>query len=176
MVAIYYCIYGVAFLLLFLWVPNQGICIKQAGLKFEHTRIFYVELYARLSIIVNVVSFIYLFALDPTMNLLSFIMQSFALVLFYISKRTMGKAWSTNIDSSQDMMIQSGIYKYSRNPVYVAYHLAFLSLVFQSWFQLIAYCLFTLCFHVLILEEELWLKQTFGVQFEQYKKHTRRYL
>lgn len=171
----YYVLYGFGFLLLFLWSPNQGISIKQAGLKFEHSRIFYVELFARLSILLNVIVICIILYHYQYINTFSMITQLIAFILFYISKRTMGKAWSTNIDDSQNEMIQVGVYRLSRNPVYVAYHLALVSFCFYDWRFVFIYSAFAIAFHMLVLEEEKWMNQKFGENFNAYKKKVRRY-
>lgn len=71
-----------------------------------------------------------------------------------------------------------GMYRYSRNPMYVAYFFCFLGIAFLSrsavFFGLLA--LFQISCHWIILAEERWCIATFGGTYLNYMRTVRRYL
>lgn len=79
---------------------------------------------------------------------------------------------------NEQQMNQSGIYKFSRNPMYVAYFIYFLGCVLltRSVVLLVLLCLFQLATHWVILSEERWCLKQFGSAYNQYTKKVRRYL
>jgi len=70
-----------------------------------------------------------------------------------------------------------GPYKWSRNPMYVAYFVAFLGCVFltNSFSLLMILIAFQVSVHWLILAEERWCLETFGTRYEDYMKKVGRY-
>ena len=73
---------------------------------------------------------------------------------------------------------QDGIYRFSRNPMYLSYLICFLgmALLTQSMFLFSAVILFQISAHWIILAEERWCSQTFGDLYEQYKRSVTRYI
>ncbi len=71
-----------------------------------------------------------------------------------------------------------GIYKISRNPMYVAALLAYagITVLTQNILLLILLIIMIILHHVMILSEERACAKRFGKQYEQYKKNTPRYL
>ncbi len=71
-----------------------------------------------------------------------------------------------------------GIYRFSRNPMYLAYFVCFLgmALLAHSWrlFGLVA--VFQVSAHWVILAEERWCLERFGDAYAAYMKRVRRYL
>ncbi|WP_105170916.1 methyltransferase family protein [Pseudoalteromonas sp. T1lg24] len=90
------------------------------------------------------------------------------------------KQTAAEIDSKgQHALITSGIFQYTRNPMYLGMALAILgfAILLGSWLSLlgvVAFMLFIECFQ--IKPEEAALTECFGEQFIQYKKHVRRWL
>jgi protein-S-isoprenylcysteine O-methyltransferase Ste14 len=72
----------------------------------------------------------------------------------------------------------TGIYRFSRNPMYVAFFLYFLGccLLTHSWYLLVALILFQISVHFLIIFEERWCKNRFGEPYTSYMKNVRRYI
>ena len=72
----------------------------------------------------------------------------------------------------------TGIYHFSRNPMYVSYFICFvgMAMLTRSWplFGLVA--VFQISSHWIILSEERWCIETFGPAYRQYMKTVRRYL
>ena len=79
---------------------------------------------------------------------------------------------------SEEGFCQSGIYRLSRNPMYVSYFLLFLgcALLTRSLPLLLCLAVFQLTAHVLIRAEERWCLRTFGAAYTRYMGRVRRYL
>lgn len=71
----------------------------------------------------------------------------------------------------------NGLYQFSRNPMYVAYFVYFLGCAFlcQSLILLIIVIIFQISSHWIILAEERWCIEKFGLVYKQYMKKVRRY-
>lgn len=71
-----------------------------------------------------------------------------------------------------------GIYKFSRNPMYVAYFLCFMGMAFltQSLVLLLIVLVFQISAHWIILAEERWCIGKFGEAYRRYMKSVRRYI
>lgn len=72
---------------------------------------------------------------------------------------------------------QSGLYRLSRNPMYVAYFLFFLGsvLLTQSLPLLFLLLIFQISAHWIIRSEERWCAKQFGAPYLQYMEEVRRY-
>ncbi len=79
---------------------------------------------------------------------------------------------------SQDGLNRDGLYKFSRNPMYVSYFILFTGCAFltRSLFLFGIILLFQISAHWIILSEERWCLETFGASYKQYMKTVRRYL
>ena len=73
---------------------------------------------------------------------------------------------------------KNGLYKWSRNPMYVAFFLYFLgcSFLIDSWVYLTVLVIFQISVHFLILSEERWCIKEFGEEYRKYMKQVRRYI
>ena len=84
-----------------------------------------------------------------------------------------------NIDKYiiKNKLLTTGIYSYTRNPIYSAFTILSLGLILISnnYYLLILPILYYLFLTVLmILTEEKWLKEVFGSEYEEYKKKVNR--
>ena len=70
------------------------------------------------------------------------------------------------------------MYRYSRNPMYVAYFVCFLgmALLSRSAAFLVILALFQISCHWIILAEERWCIETFSAAYLDYMRTVRRYL
>lgn len=73
---------------------------------------------------------------------------------------------------------QTGIYQFSRHPMYVGYYSFYLGLglMMSSFLYLVVLMIFQICTHQIILAEEKWCLETFGTLYSTYMKKVRRYL
>ena len=93
------------------------------------------------------------------------------------------KAHQTTVDprdpAQTSSLITSGIFRYSRNPIYLAMALLILAngVALEDWGGLILALLFCVYIQYFqILPEERALRQTFGDAFIRYSQRTRRWL
>jgi len=72
----------------------------------------------------------------------------------------------------------AGLYRFSRNPMYVAFFFFFLgsSLLTRSWLLITILVIFQVSVHFMILSEERWCMEKFGEPYKEYMKKVRRYL
>lgn len=99
-------------------------------------------------------------------------------VVFITAMVTMRDSWRAGVDDTQKTkIINTGIYKYSRNPAFVGFDLLYIgiAIAFSNIFNLIFACSSILLLHFQILEEEKFLPTVFGKEYLDYKKKTRRY-
>ncbi len=75
-------------------------------------------------------------------------------------------------------MNDNGIYRFSRNPMYVAYFLIFAgtALLTKSWILFGIVVIFQVSAHWVIIAEERWCMEQFGESYRQYMKKVRRYI
>jgi protein-S-isoprenylcysteine O-methyltransferase Ste14 len=83
-----------------------------------------------------------------------------------------------NFSTSAGGLTRTGVYRLSRNPMYVGYFLIFIgiALLIGSWFHLAVTLIYQVAVHFLILSEERWCQATFGEELKEYKRKVRRYL
>ena len=79
---------------------------------------------------------------------------------------------------NQNSLNTAGLYKISRNPMYIAFFLYFmgLSLLTGSWLLLFILVIFLGSQHYLILSEERWCIKEFGEEYTKYMNKVRRYI
>ena len=75
-------------------------------------------------------------------------------------------------------MNTKGLYRYSRNPMYMAYFICFLgiALLTQSLTFFVILLIFQLSGHFIILAEERWCLERFGKAYRDYQNRVRRYI
>jgi hypothetical protein len=75
-------------------------------------------------------------------------------------------------------MNTEGLYRYSRNPMYIAYFLCFLGIAFltKSMIFFLILVTFQAAAHWIILSEERWCLERFGKAYQDYQDRVRRYI
>lgn len=75
-------------------------------------------------------------------------------------------------------MKETGLYRLSRNPMYVAYFICFLgmALLTRSVLFLGLVAVFQISAHWVILAEERWCLEQFGERYRRYMGKVRRYI
>ena len=102
-----------------------------------------------------------------------------AFVLFVLALSALGNSWRLGLDEKHPgRLVTTGIYAYSRNPIYLFFDLYFLGtfLLNGSLFFLIMAVLVALNLHYQILQEERFLASVHGAAYEAYRARTARYL
>jgi protein-S-isoprenylcysteine O-methyltransferase Ste14 len=101
------------------------------------------------------------------------------LLLLLWSLVSFGQSFRVGIDIEHpDKLITSGVFAFSRNPIYVAFALILLGqfLIFPNWILLVYLGAGTWLFHRQVLREEDYLKKHHGGEYLEYCNRVRRYL
>lgn len=77
-----------------------------------------------------------------------------------------------------DGICRNGPYRFSRNPMYVAYFICFCgcALFTRSIILFLILCIFQVSAHWIILSEERWCVDNFGAAYTAYMRTVRRYI
>jgi len=109
--------------------------------------------------------------LDDILNYIGLGIYIVGMILYIISIVQFAKP-------NQNGLNVNGLYKISRNPMYVAFFLYFLgcSMLTDSWPLLFILIVFQITVHYLILSEERWCKKEFMEEYKDYMNKVRRYI
>lgn len=100
-------------------------------------------------------------------------------LVFMTAVLTMKNSWRAGIpDADRTEFVSHGIYRYSRNPAFLGFDLMYVGilLLYFNWMLMIFTVWAAVMLHLQILQEEKYLAETFGEDYLEYKKCTRRYL
>jgi protein-S-isoprenylcysteine O-methyltransferase Ste14 len=101
------------------------------------------------------------------------------LLIFLWALISFGKSWRIGIDEKHsNELITSGMFKYSRNPIFLFMDLYFFGIMLiypNIVFVAVAICTIV-GIHLQILREEKFLLKKFGEEYKKYTQQTRRYL
>jgi protein-S-isoprenylcysteine O-methyltransferase Ste14 len=101
------------------------------------------------------------------------------LLLMLWSLVSFGESFRVGIDTERpDKLITTGIFAFSRNPIYLAFAFILLGqfLIFPNWILLIYAGAGIWLFHRQVLREEDFLKKHYGKEYLEYCTQVRRYL
>jgi protein-S-isoprenylcysteine O-methyltransferase Ste14 len=101
------------------------------------------------------------------------------LLLLFLSLVSFGKSFRVGIDSNApDKLVTTGIFAFSRNPIYVAFGLVLLGqfFLFSNWILLVYLVAALLLFQRQVWREEQYLRAHYGQQYLEYCDRVRRYL
>lgn len=100
------------------------------------------------------------------------------LLLIILSLVFLGKSVRIGIPSTQTTLKRYGIYRISRNPMYLGLHLLTLSSMVYTLHPLVILAgIFSFwVYHRIILGEEQFLSERFGNAYLEYKRKVRRYV
>ncbi len=123
----------------------------------------------------NILFFIYLFFLkitnDPKWFYAGLVIYGLGVLLCLASVFNFSKPAENGINLI-------GLYRISRNPMYVSYFIYFLGCVLltRSWILFIILMVFQISAHWIILSEERWCIKKFGIEYKNYMNKVRRYI
>ncbi|OGI05789.1 MAG: hypothetical protein A2Y40_02895 [Candidatus Margulisbacteria bacterium GWF2_35_9] len=110
-------------------------------------------------------------------NTVAFILFVIGLTLIVISLLNLGKSVSLGVPSEKTKLKTYGLYKFSRNPMYLGFNLFTISGMLLTLNPLIIamgiFSIFT--YHQIIYGEEQFLRTRFGYDYVKYSKKVRRY-
>jgi protein-S-isoprenylcysteine O-methyltransferase Ste14 len=101
------------------------------------------------------------------------------LMLVLWSLVSFGLSFRVGIDTDHpDQLVTDGIFRYSRNPIYVAFALVLIGqfLIFPNWILLAYLVAAVWLFHRQVLREEEYLRNRYGPEYAEYCSRVRRYL
>jgi protein-S-isoprenylcysteine O-methyltransferase Ste14 len=101
------------------------------------------------------------------------------LLLLLWSVISFGRSFRVGIDMERpDQLITSGVFAFSRNPIYVAFAIILVGefLILPVWITLAYIVAATWLFHRQVLREEGYLRQHYGQAYADYLNHVRRYV
>src|SRR5215468_7987883 len=101
------------------------------------------------------------------------------LIFLLLSLVSFGRSFRVGIDVERpDKLVTTGIFAFSRNPIYVAFGFMLLGqfLVFPNWIMLVYLAAGFWLFQRQVLREELFLKKRYGQEYADYCNRVRRYL
>lgn len=111
------------------------------------------------------------------MNGVGLILFAVGVILRQIGKRALGKYYSYGLRTLKDQqLIQSGIYRYVRHPIYLAaliYTPAIPLILLSVYGFLVMLAIFPLFIYRISIEEKM-LVEKFGSKYIQYKKRTKK--
>jgi protein-S-isoprenylcysteine O-methyltransferase Ste14 len=100
------------------------------------------------------------------------------LILLLLSLISFGNSFRVGIDKKHpDKLITTGVFAFSRNPIYVAFGTILLGqfLIFPNWILLVYLGVAVWLFHRQVLREEEYLKGHYGNDYSDYCQRVRRY-
>ena len=100
------------------------------------------------------------------------------LLLLLWSLFSFGQSFRVAIDKEHpDKLITSGVFAFSRNPIYVAFAIILLGqfLIFSNWILLVYIGAAIWLFHRQVLREEDYLNKHYGKEYSEYCNRVRRY-
>ncbi len=82
------------------------------------------------------------------------------------------------VKAPKDKVITQGIYRFSRNPIYLITHIMNISVIFMtlSWILILIFIISVICVHLFILLEESYLSEKYGNDYIKYKQKVPRYI
>jgi protein-S-isoprenylcysteine O-methyltransferase Ste14 len=100
-------------------------------------------------------------------------------ILFLLSLVSFGQSFRVGIDIDHpDKLVTTGVFAFSRNPLYVAFSCVLLGqvLVFPNWIVLVYLVAGIWLVHRQVLREEEFLRKQYGQEYAEYCNRVRRYL
>lgn len=109
---------------------------------------------------------------------ISYILLALASFFIIISLINLGSSTRVGIPSEETKFKKGGLYRISRNPMYIGLHLLTAASIVNTLNVIIlALGIYSIIiYHFIILGEEQFLKNRFGSDYEDYMKRVRRYL
>ena len=170
---------------------RQGITTNQIGKGDKPRKVLMIEnimglvtfavipveiisiiLYPKMTLIPALKSF-------PVLQWTGLAIAAIGVAFFIVAMLTMADSWRAGIpDSDKTAFVQKGIYRISRNPAFVGFVLMYIGLLlaFPNLIHLVFAIFPIVMLHLQIRQEEVFLRNTFGTEYEEYCKKVRRYI
>jgi len=158
--------------------------IKIGGTPPINRYVFYISKYSAiviwLGMILEVWNIRFIFSF-PKISLLTYAGVFFFITGFtilYVGRFSLGKNFRYGIANEKSVFVANGIYKISRNPMYLGLFLTFTGcILFTLNFLFLTLAFFIAAVHhTITLNEEKELRKRFGNTYDDYCKRVRRYI
>lgn len=174
--------YGIYFVKM-LVQKRHGIQTRQIGRRKE-VSIHIVEILMSIATLGIVPAQILSIAMDwnylpANVRFNGFCVSMMGNLFFLISVTCMKDSWRAGIpDKDKTELVTTGIYKYSRNPAFLGFDMMYLGMLLMYCNLLTAFftAFAVVMLHLQILQEEKYLLNVFGAEYQEYRKHVFRYL
>jgi protein-S-isoprenylcysteine O-methyltransferase Ste14 len=112
------------------------------------------------------------------LDLIAYVLLIIGVVVSILSLFTLGKSTRFGIPTKKTVLKTGGLYKVSRNPIYLGFDLMTISSVlFLLNPVILVLGVFSMTvYHLIIIGEEKFLAKAFGEDYLEYKKKVRRYI
>jgi protein-S-isoprenylcysteine O-methyltransferase Ste14 len=100
------------------------------------------------------------------------------LFFFVISSINLGRSNRHGLPSENTILKTQGLYKISRNPMYLGFNLLTISaMIYMLNLIIVLLGVYSIViYHLIIIGEEGFLEKRFGIDYSNYKKTVRRYI
>jgi protein-S-isoprenylcysteine O-methyltransferase Ste14 len=111
-------------------------------------------------------------------NIIALFLLAAGLLYTIISLVNLGRSTRLGLPEESTELKTSGLYKFSRNPMYLGFNLLTISsVVYTLNYAIFLISLYSIIiYHLIILAEEKFLENRFGEQYLEYKRKVNRYL
>jgi len=111
-------------------------------------------------------------------HIISYSIAGLGLVLVVLSLISLGLSTRIGLPQKETVLKTEGVYKYTRNPMYVGIHLwTIASMVYSANLIVILAGVYSfITYHYIILGEEKFLLNRFGQEYVDFKSKVRRYI
>lgn len=162
---------------------KQSIKTNQMGMGNKSKKVLWIErIMSVATILCCVVSVVSIFAVNSFLavefRMIGIVLGIFAIIFFAAATISMKTSWRVGIPEEKTSLVTDGIYRWSRNPAFVGFDLLYasISLMFFNLPLVIVSVWATVMLHLQILQEEEYMHKMFGAEYEDYRKHTLRYI
>lgn len=162
---------------------NKNIKTNQAGKGNKEKKVIIIERIMSISNVIQIIAMAMSVLLinnsnNIYLNVLGIIFGVLSIFFFLLATITMKNNWRVGIPEEKTSFVNYGIYKWSRNPAFVGFDLLYISItiMFINIPLLIISIISILTLHIQILQEEKHMMKMFENEFNDYIKHTCRYL
>lgn len=115
---------------------------------------------------------------NPWSDLICYILLAIGVLITIVSMVNLGASTRLGLPNETTSFRKSGLYKISRNPMYVGFNLITISSMVFHLSILIAFLgIYSIViYHFIILGEERFLLKAVGQEYQDYKSKVRRYI
>jgi protein-S-isoprenylcysteine O-methyltransferase Ste14 len=107
-----------------------------------------------------------------------YLISATGFIMIAMGLLVLGDSTRMGLPKEETTLKTGGIYKFTRNPIYVGLHILLLAVVLYTlsiWVTALAIYSIAI-YHLIIQSEERFLKQRFGSDYEEYLLKTSRYI